>query len=489
MRKRHFFRNIGTILTFAFIGTLIATFVTAIIVEFFVKIAQTFGSLTTFTFNDCLYFGAIISATDPVTVLAVFKEKLVDVDLDAILFGESILNDAVAIVLAGAIKANSAPNSVLGGASNPQELGEALAANGANGVDDGSSTHAGGIILSFFGVFLGSFFIGSIIATFNALFFKYLPFTTEPIMETSIFVMASWSAFLTAESLGCSGIVAVLFAGILQAQYTYRNLSPLGQTLTKEFFHLLAFVSENFVFCYMGLTITQAAKHAWSFWFILGSFVGIIVGRAANIYPLSWLINYLHERSHRESQVNVPKRIPGEFQHMMMWSGLRGAMAFALAIRDTITSKDQTIFTTTLLICYLTVWILGSGSSTMLDKLGIKVNVDPDADLNRQGGGYQKHNAIFSLWHKLDKKFLRPILTGQLYGENCSPTELSPNAHSSRHQGNLTELRRNSSNFSSCEVEGPGNAGFAEMNNVANNLADRLGKQQNGSQSVEIGFE
>ena len=105
MRKRHFFRNIGAILTYAFVGTLIATFVTASIVYMFVLIDQkTFHSLEKFTFDDCLYFGAIISATDPVTVLAVFQEKRVNVDLDAMLFGESILNDAVAIVLARAIR-------------------------------------------------------------------------------------------------------------------------------------------------------------------------------------------------------------------------------------------------------------------------------------------------------------------------------------------------------------------------------------------------
>merc|ERR1712048_1533245 len=109
--------------------------------------------------------------------------------------------------------------------------------------------------------------------------------------------MASWSAFLTAESLGCSGIVAVLFAGVLQAQYTYRNLSKLSQTLTKEFFHLLAFVNENFVFCYMGLTITHAVKQEWNAWFILGAFIGILAGRAANIYPLSFLLNYFKRKS------------------------------------------------------------------------------------------------------------------------------------------------------------------------------------------------
>ncbi len=54
-------------------------------------------------FVDCLLFGAIVSATDPVTVLAVFKELKVDVNLDALLFGESVLNDAVAIVLVGSV--------------------------------------------------------------------------------------------------------------------------------------------------------------------------------------------------------------------------------------------------------------------------------------------------------------------------------------------------------------------------------------------------
>lgn len=52
-----------------------------------------------FQFVDCLLFGAIVSATDPVTVLAVFKELRVDVNLDALLFGESVLNDAVALIL------------------------------------------------------------------------------------------------------------------------------------------------------------------------------------------------------------------------------------------------------------------------------------------------------------------------------------------------------------------------------------------------------
>lgn len=56
-------------------------------------------NISTFTFIDCLLFGTLISATDPVTVLAIFSELHVDVNLYALVFGESVLNDAVAIVL------------------------------------------------------------------------------------------------------------------------------------------------------------------------------------------------------------------------------------------------------------------------------------------------------------------------------------------------------------------------------------------------------
>ncbi len=60
-----------------------------------------YGSIKTyFSFTDCLFFGALVSATDPVTVLAIFNDQRVDVNLYALVFGESVLNDAVSIVLA-----------------------------------------------------------------------------------------------------------------------------------------------------------------------------------------------------------------------------------------------------------------------------------------------------------------------------------------------------------------------------------------------------
>ncbi|KAJ7412957.1 sodium/hydrogen exchanger 9 [Willisornis vidua] len=101
LKKRHFFRNLGSILTYAFLGTAISCIVIGLIMYGFVKAMAHIGQLKQweFHFTDCLFFGSLMSATDPVTVLAIFHNLRVDTDLYTLLFGESVLNDAVAIVL------------------------------------------------------------------------------------------------------------------------------------------------------------------------------------------------------------------------------------------------------------------------------------------------------------------------------------------------------------------------------------------------------
>ena len=102
MKKQFFFRNIGSILTFAFIGTILSTFAVAGIMY---GVTLMFAPLSKImTFIDTLRFGALISATDPVTILAIFSDLNVDVNLYALVFGESVLNDAVAIVITRTIE-------------------------------------------------------------------------------------------------------------------------------------------------------------------------------------------------------------------------------------------------------------------------------------------------------------------------------------------------------------------------------------------------
>ncbi|XP_019936408.1 sodium/hydrogen exchanger 7 isoform X1 [Paralichthys olivaceus] len=418
LKKRHFFRNLGSIITYAFLGTAISCFVIGNLMYGVVKLMQVVGQLTDkFYYTDCLFFGAIISATDPVTVLAIFNELHADGDLYALLFGESVMNDAVAIVLSSSIVAYQPSGA-------NTHMFDAAAFFKSVGV--------------FLGIFSGSFIMGAATGVVTALVTKFTKLHCFPLLETALFFLMSWSTFLLAEACGFTGVVAVLFCGITQAHYTYNNLSEESTKRTKQLFEVLHFLAENFIFSYMGLALFTFQNHIFSPIFIIGAFIAIFIGRAFNIYPLSFLLNL--GRRHK---------IKGNFQHMMMFAGLRGAMAFALAIRDTATYARQMMFTTTLLIVFFTVWVFGGGTTPMLSWLHIRVGdsgvlqqqgrqygkwkyfrvgMDPDQDLQPCGDSFQvlqgegpqgegqsktkQESAwLFRLWYSFDHNYLKPILT------------------------------------------------------------------------------
>uniref|UniRef100_A0A8C0GED0 Sodium/hydrogen exchanger n=1 Tax=Chelonoidis abingdonii TaxID=106734 RepID=A0A8C0GED0_CHEAB len=412
LKKRHFFRNLGSILAYAFLGTAVSCFIIGNLMYGVVKLMKLVGQLSDkFYYTDCLLFGAVISATDPVTVLAIFNELHADVDLYALLFGESVLNDAVAIVLSSSIVAY-------------QPTGE-----NTHVFDAAAFFKSVGVFL---GIFSGSFMMGAVTGVVTALIsFLFTKLHCFPLLETALFFLMSWSTFLLAEACGFTGVVAVLFCGITQAHYTYNNLSVESRSRTKQLFEVLHFLAENFIFSYMGLALFTFQKHIFSPIFIIGAFIAIFLGRAAHIYPLSFFLNL--GRRHK---------ISWNFQHMMMFSGLRGAMAFALAIRDTATYSHQMMFSTTLLIVFFTVWIIGGGTTPMLSWLNIRVGdhapsveeinesrwlyfrvgVDPDQDpppsndsfqvLQGDGPDSERGNRtkqesawLFRLWYSFDHKY------------------------------------------------------------------------------------
>ncbi|OPJ79087.1 sodium/hydrogen exchanger 9 isoform X1 [Patagioenas fasciata] len=391
LKKRHFFRNLGSILTYAFLGTAISCIVIGLIMYGFVKAMVHIGQLKgwEFHFTDCLFFGSLMSATDPVTVLAIFHELHVDTDLYTLLFGESVLNDAVAIVLTYSI-------SIYSPKENP------------NAFDAAAFFQSVG---NFLGIFAGSFAMGSSYAVVTALLTKFTKLCEFPMLETGLFFLLSWSAFLSAEAAGLTGIVAVLFCGVTQAHYTFNNLSPDSKMRTKQLFEFMNFLAENVIFCYMGLALFTFQNHIFNPLFIFGAFVAVFAARACNIYPLSFVLN-----------LGRKQKIPRNFQHMMMFSGLRGAIAFALAIRDTESQPKQMMFTTALLVVFFTVWVFGGGTTPMLTWLQISVGVDPDEDLKavaetQSASNLDKNTTkdesawLFRIWYGFDHKYLKPILT------------------------------------------------------------------------------
>ncbi|XP_041652764.1 sodium/hydrogen exchanger 6a [Cheilinus undulatus] len=387
LKRRHFFRNMGSILAYAFLGTVISCFVIGLLMYGCVMLMKQVKQLDgDFFFTDCLFFGAIVSATDPVTVLAIFNELQVDVDLYALLFGESVLNDAVAVVLSSSIVAYQPE----GDNSHTFEVMAMLKSFGI-----------------FLGVFSGSFALGVATGVVTALVTKFTKLRDFQLLETALFFLMSWSTFLLAEACGFTGVVAVLFCGITQAHYTFNNLSPESQDRTKQLFELLNFLAENFIFSYMGLTLFTFQNHVFNPMFIVGAFLAVFLGRAANIYPLSFLLN-LGRRN----------KIRSNFQHMMMFAGLRGAMTFALSIRDTATYARQMMFSTTLLVVFFTVWICGGGTTQMLSCQRIRVGVDSDqdnsisiSDGSERRSTKQESAWLFRIWYNFDHNYLKPILT------------------------------------------------------------------------------
>ncbi|CAI4221598.1 unnamed protein product [Auanema sp. JU1783] len=332
LKKRNFFRNIGSILAFVFVGTTISCLATGIIMLVLTKM---FGM--GYSFQELLFFGAVISATDPVTVISIFSEMKVEADLFALVFGESALNDAVAIVLSNIIDNFTTGSSII------------------------SWSEMASILWLFFSTFVGSLLLGSGIGCANALMTKMTNIADYPLLESSLFVLVSYLSFLIGEVAGFTGIVAVLFCGIAQAHYTFNNLSRESQASSKNFFQMIAFVLESFIFCYIGVSVVAGNQQKWSLAFIFFALIAIVVARALFVYPLCTLIN-------------ITRRpiIPRRYQHMIVFSGLRGAMAFALSARNTATEHRQVISSTTSTIVLITVFLNGGLASWMIDFLGIK---------------------------------------------------------------------------------------------------------------------
>ncbi len=334
LRSREFFANFGAICSLAFAGTTISTFA----VGFFVWICGGVGLCYSLPLLHALVFGALISATDPVTVLAIFQELGVNTELYALVFGESVLNDAVAIVLY-----------------------RTLVNFNNKGVTFVSLMESAGFFLV---IFVGSLAVGVLFALSATLFFKFLNkhgaheghvtlLQKNNHIEMALVMIAPYAAYAAAESMSLSGIVAILFCGMVMAHYTVPNLSPETAVNSKVVFKVLATLAETFVFIYMGVAMFLE-EEKWSMVpFVLVAMVGCAGGRALNVFPV---IRWVNQRR------RPARRVPDNHTKMLLVSGLRGAIAFALAsttIRDLGEASGKVIRTATLFIVIFTVLVVG----------------------------------------------------------------------------------------------------------------------------------
>lgn len=226
LHQANFFRNIGTILTFAFAGTVISAGVLGVLLYLWTLIGLESLHIS---FVDALSVGATLSATDPVTILAIFNAYKVDPKLYTVIFGESILNDAVAIVMFET-------------------------AQKFHGQDMHILSLFKGIGIFLF-VFTLSLVIGVFVGIFTALLLKHSYLRRFPGIESCLILLLAYASYLFSNGLHISGIVSILFCGITMKHYAYYNMSRRTQLTTKYLFAILAQLSENFIFIYLGLSL------------------------------------------------------------------------------------------------------------------------------------------------------------------------------------------------------------------------------------------
>ena len=158
-------------------------------------------------------------------------------------------------------------------------------------------------------------------------------------------------------------------------------MSRRTQLTTKYLFQVLAQLSENFIFIYLGLSLFTETKLVFRPVLILVVTVGICLARWAAVFPLSKFINFVIRKRTEATGRAASDEIPHSYQAMLFWAGLRGAVGVALAAGFT-GDNGNSLRATVLVVVVLTVIVFGGTTARMLEILGIKTGVveEPDSD-------------------------------------------------------------------------------------------------------------
>lgn len=276
LKRKDFFRNLGTITMLAVVGTIINNLAFGYLMFGFAKLGWI--PLNSSSPLECLLFGAVISATDPVATLAMLGSKEVNADplLYSLVFGESVLNDAVAIVLYKTFD-NALPSTSDPDAKTTFSVWDLFKA-----------------LLTFIGVSLGSLCVGIGIALACSFIFKRVDFSRMPIYEFTLVTLFAFLSYFMAETMYLSGIMAIFFCSVCLAHYNYYNISTNAQIATQEGFKSIAQICETFVFAYLGITagLSISTSHLlWSFGMIILTIIACPIARAVNVFPICAIAN------------------------------------------------------------------------------------------------------------------------------------------------------------------------------------------------------
>lgn len=266
--------------TLALLGTFISTFVLGMLLAWLLKLPLPIA----------LLLGAIITPTDPVSVLATFKEYGVVKGLSTIVEGESVFNDGIGVVIYLLLLQYITGHEMTLGSATSLFLWE-VAMGGAIGVLMGLITH---LVLSKI---------------------------DDHVIEVLLSLILAYGSYLLAERVHCSGVVAVVCAGLIIGNYgRILSMSPKTRLTLSHFWEVISFAVNSLLFLLIGMDLDSGALFG-SIVVILIVFGFMIMARSMTVYLLTSVLGLFKKH-----------RIPWSWRHVANWAGLRGSIPIALAL-------------------------------------------------------------------------------------------------------------------------------------------------------------
>ena len=355
LNARQLSSNLWPILTLAIPGLLISTCIIGFI----------FSVFTEFDLMVGLLLGAILSATDPVAVIAIFKQLGVPERLTILVEGESLFNDATSLVLA----------TILIGLLTAGEF-------------------SSGVLVSGTGEFLFVFAGGVIVGWVLALMTGYMLGQTEsdPGIEITLTTILAYFSFIIAEHVfHVSGIMAVVAAGMTIGSWGKSKISPSTSEFMEHFWEYLAFVANALIFLMVGLQIDLVVL--WeSVDLIALVVVAMLISRAIVIFTVVPLIG----RMPGAEPIGMP------FRSVMYWGGLRGAIALAIVLALPPFDYKDTLISLVMGAVLFTLVVQGLSIEKLVKFLGLDALSLPDSlaklegDKNARVEGLKRLNSLVS---------------------------------------------------------------------------------------------
>ncbi len=312
------------ITVFAVLGTIIATFVVGGAVYYVVGLP----------WLAALLFGAIISPTDPISVLAIFKELGADEQLSNLIEAESLFNDGVAVVLFIII----------------------------SGLLAGDNFNSLSAVFSFITTIGGGALIGLVIGGIASRITREYD---DHLVEVMLTTVVAFGSYLAAEHFHVSGVFAVVAASIVVGNYGMtKGMSVISQVAVLSFWEYIAFAVNSAVFLLVGLEESYITLGLTGL-LVFAAILAVLFGRVVSVYGLGGLLNL------------IGPQVPVSWRHVQVWSGLRGALSMAMVLGlDPALPYRSLLINMTFAVVLFSLVVQGLTIKPLLKRLGI--TADPE---------------------------------------------------------------------------------------------------------------